>query len=138
MKIVNMTIKGKKIINIIDSISNQLDIVYKFESSNIVILMTEGYYTRSRGHVASNLIFQFIDEEVKIEIVTSVGKHNEGMDFGAENSECKKIGHDIMTICDNNSWEVTEIYPEEFKERLLKSSKEILVNKISNFFTKGK
>ena len=58
-------------------------------------------------------------------------------DWGCENSENKKITESIVTICKENTLKVVDICPEELKEKLFKSSKDLIADKLSKiFFTK--
>lgn len=137
MKNVSLVVKGNEIRKIGDSISKQIDVVYKFQSADVVILMKEQAYFRVQSNLLSTYIFNFIrDDQVKIEIVSGGGKDEFETDWGCENSENRKIVESIITICNYNSWEVSKIYPNEFKEKLFKSNKDLVVDKLSKLFFK--
>ncbi|WP_432667438.1 hypothetical protein R9X47_13715 [Wukongibacter baidiensis] len=139
MKNVSLVIKGNEIRKVVDIISTQIDVVYKFESDNVLILMKEEPYFRVKSNLLSTYIFEFHQEdEAKIEIVTGGGRDELEMDWGCENSENKKIVENIITICKDNSYEVKEVYPDEFKEKLFKSIKDLAVEKFSKLMFKKK
>lgn len=137
MKNVSLVIEGNEIRKVVDSISKQIDVVYKFQSADVVILMKEQAYFRVQSNLLSAYIFNFIrDDQVKIEIVSGGGEDEFETDWGCENSENRKIVESIIRICNYSSWEVSEIYPNEFKEKLFKSNKDLVVDKLSKLFFK--
>lgn len=139
MKNASLVIKGNEIRKVVDIISDQIDVVYKFQSDNILILMKEEAYFRVSSNLLATYIFNFLSEyEVKIEIVTGGGKNELENDWGCENSENKRIVENIITVCNENAWEVSEIYPVEFKEKLFKSGKDLIVDKFSKLLFKKK
>lgn len=144
MQVANLAIEGDNIIEIIDILYAYKDEHYVgsshiYRSNDIVVLMRESYYFRIGSTLMSVIILKFInDSKVEIEIVTSGGKDGVSMSLGAEKSENRKIVHEIMDICNRNTWQIIYIEPEELKKSFYEEAKEKFKNKISNTFKKDK
>ncbi len=143
MKIANLVIEGENIRKISDVLYKhrdeyQVDEPHIYSSGDTVVIMREGFYLRISSTLMSVIILKFIDEnKVEIELVASGGK--EGllmMSWGSEDSENRHIIQSIMSICGDNSWEITSVKPEELKESLTKSTVNRVKDKILNTFKK--
>jgi len=143
MKIAKVVIEGENIRGISDILYNyrddsQADKPYIYSSGNIVVIMRETYYLRINSTLMSVTILKFIDDKkVEMELVASGGK--EGMmmfSWGSENSENRHMIHEIMRICDENSWKIASVEPEELKEAFTKVVMDKFKNKILNTFKK--
>ncbi|KAB3529517.1 hypothetical protein [Alkaliphilus serpentinus] len=141
MKVAEIVIEGEEIKKISDALYKNRDEYhadkpYVYESGDIVVLMREDYYFRISSTLMSVIILKFISEnKVEIELVVSGGKNGALMySWGAENSESRSIVHEIIDICNENSWEVKSIKPEDLKKSLLEITIDKFKKKIINPF----
>lgn len=143
MNVAHLVVEGEDIKRISDILYNYkdehiADKPYMYSSGDIVVLMRESYYMRISSTLMSAIILKFIDDsKVEIELVVSGGKEGLLMySWGAENSENRSIVHEIMSICSNNSWEITNVEPQNLKESLIESTINKFKEKILNPFKK--
>ena len=141
MKVANLTIKGKDIKRIISILSEDKSVYYGdkphiYKTKNLVVLMREDYYYRISSTLMAVIILNFkSDIEVDIELVVSGGKSGGFMhSWGAEDSENRTIIKKIMEICNENSWEIISVIPEDFKKTLTESTLDKYKNKILKRF----
>ncbi|MTI68335.1 MAG: hypothetical protein FH753_17270 [Firmicutes bacterium] len=141
MKVANLTIKGKDIKRIISILKDEKSVYYGdkphiYKTKNLVVLMREDYYYRINSTLMAVIILKFkSDIEVDIELVVSGGKSGGLMhSLGAENSENRSIIKKITEICNENSWEIINVIPEDLKKSLTKSTLDKYKNKLLKRF----
>lgn len=131
MKAGRMTIEGEDIRRIVDILMSRRRISYKYTAKDIVVLMEEEYYARVESELLSVYILNFKDNRtVNIELAAGGGKGEFAFDLGAEETENKQNAQEIIEICKENSWNITDVEPEEFKKSLEKSAARLFMESI--------
>ena len=139
MKIGKLVVEGKNIREISDILyyhkdDDYINEPYIYSVGDITILMRERYYVRISSTLMSVIILKFVnDNKVEIELVVSGGKEGLLMwSWGAEKSENVDIVYQIISVCSNNSWEITSMEPPNlmvsFAEETINKIKEKIVN----------
>jgi hypothetical protein len=137
MKSARIIIEGENIRKIIDLLNRKENIHYQYDTKDVVILMEEEHYMRIESNLLCVYIFNFSDEKtVKVEMHVGGGKGDWDFDFGAENKENRKMAHSIIEICQQNSWSIIEITPEDFKESLERSATQQFMHSVLSRFMK--
>ncbi|MDF2841272.1 MAG: hypothetical protein K0Q99_2044 [Clostridia bacterium] len=137
MESAHIVIQGADIRKIEDYLVKKEYFYYKLNTKDVVVLMKEEYYMRIKSNLLSVYILSFKDDTtVEIEMIVGGGQLGASGDWGAERSENRKIAQSIIEICNQNSWSILEVFPEEFKKSLEKTKAEKLMNSVSDWFKK--
>ena len=143
MKIGKLAVEGKNIREISDILyyhkdDDYINEPYIYSAGEITILMRERYYARISSTLMSVIILKFVnDNKVEIELVVSGGKEGLLMwSWGAEKSENVDIVNQIISVCSNNSWDITSMEPKNLMESLTVETINKIKEKIVNPFKK--
>ncbi|MBF8983131.1 hypothetical protein IZY60_06250 [Lutibacter sp. B2] len=131
----NIHITGEHIKELLPILIKKGECTSNYKADNVIVLMSEVYYTRIKSNLLSMYIVNIInDSEVQIELVTGGGKDGLDVSWGAEKAENIKKVNMITDICNENSWKIVKISPEEFEIDIEKYNAKTFLNSIKNMF----